>query len=749
MGTFAKIKALQVNKQKKFRILLAVEILLLVIGVLGLLGKNAEYQYYPDDTGVTFSDIFLSRGTYRVQMYYTTDTNMKNTMEVTASDMGQESLRINTVSLFAGWDHTDEEMWLLRDTEQLSVHANYGEEGNLQIHSLVIKQTKAMNRIYLFCLFCLFIAVNGIWIYREYDKKYHISMESKTVTFLLGVTFVFSSLPLMLDYVWFGGDLTYHLFRIEGIRDGILNGQFPIRISPEWQQGYGYASPVFYGETLLYIAALFRLIGFSVITSYRLFLVVVTVMTLWIAYFCYKRIFQNPYIGVLCGALQTLAVHRTHKLYGYSALGEGIGMIFLPLLVYGFYKVFTEDANDKNYGRSWLPLTAGFAMVVQSHLLTGELAGLFTIFLCVVLWKRVFRLKTFIVLAKAAIYSVLLSAWFLVPFVDYMLTGDFTIHHVSGRLIQDRGGFVAHALYTFYENGTGIWFNETGMKDSSPAGIGIGLLVGLGLFGYLLVAEKMKGLSKEMKALGIISAAFGVVSLIMSLGAFPWDKIHSLSQLAATLVSSLQFPNRLITITNICLITTVGVVAKYLWAAENKNRLFAFMAGMVCCMVLSNVYLLEDGVERKNGVKIYNAQGMGTGYISGAEYLPYGADATLFMPHVPVSDNGVMVEGYEKKSLGAEAYVTNMGETEGTVSFAILYYKGYHAYDVYSGEELNCYAGENFEVTVDIPAGFGGLVEIRFESPWYWRAGEMVTLVSLLSVMVSAGLKKRKREEGV
>lgn len=744
MGTFGKIKALQVNKQKTFGILLLIEVILLMLGVAGLFGKDAVYQYYPNDTGVTFEGIALPRGTYRVKMYYTTDTNGKNTMEVTASDMGAESLRINTMHLYAGWNHTDEEMWLLRSTKQMTVKANYAGEGNLQIHSLMIEQTNAMNRIFLFGLLCLLTAVNVIYLYREYDKAYQITVESKTVTFLLGVTLLFASIPIMLDYMWPGGDLTYHLMRIEGIKDGILNGQFPIRISPKWQQDYGYASPIFYGETLLYIAGLFRLIGFSVTTSYRLFMLVITVMTLGIAYVCFKKIFENRYVGVLCAALHTLAVYRTHKLYGYAALGEGIAMLFFPLLVYGFWRVFAGDEKEEGYQRSWLPLTLGFSGLVQTHWLSGELAGFFTIILCVVMWKKVFRIRTFIVLAKAAIYSVLLSAWFLVPFLDYMLTGDFTIHHVSGRLIQDRGGFWAHLMYTFFKNGDGIWFEESGMKNSTPAGLGIGLIVALVLFIYLVLTKKMKQLPKQMRMLGGVTASFALLAMIMSLGAFPWDEIHSLGQLPATLVSSLQFPHRLLTIANVCLVTVAGVVAKYFVKTQAKERVAVFMAGMVCCLALSNVYLLEDAVDRMGSIRVYNPMGMGTGYISGAEYLPYGANADLLMPHAPIPSGMAIVEEYKNKSLGAEAWVINQGSEAETVTFALLYYKGYHAYDMDSGEELQCYAGENFQVTVELLAGFDGMVEVRFESPWYWRVGELVTLVLAISMMIFFAVKRRR-----
>ena len=394
-----------------------------------------------------------------------------------------------------------------------------------------------------------------------------------------------------------------------------------------------------------------------------------------------------------------------------------------------------------------LPLTVGFSLLVQSHLLTGELAGLFTIILCVVLWKMVLRLPTFIVLAKAAVYSVLLSAWFLVPFLDYMLTGDFTIHHVSGRTIQSRGGYLAHLLFTFFEPGSTIYFDRDGMVDSSPVGVGIVLIVSLLVFGYLLMTGKAKKLLKEERALGLIAASFGVLAMIMSLSAFPWDKIHSLNQITATLVSSLQFPSRLLTIANVCLTAVVGVLAKYVISTKTKEHAAWFFAGMILCLAVSNLYLIERTTDRQGALRVYNERGMGTGYISGAEYLPYGADATLFMPHDPIVSGELYVSDYEKKSLGAECYLANRGEVCETAVFALLHYKGYHAYHVEGGEELYCYGGENFQVAVDIPAGFEGTVEVRFESPWYWRAGEIVTLLSF-GFMVICLVRYKGEERG-
>ena len=693
---------------------------------------------------VEFPGIRLPRGTYRVQVHYTTDTNLKNSFEVAANDIGSESLRINTAFFFAGWSETNEEMWLLRDTEQLTVRVNYTGEGSLAVQGLTIKQTNAWNRICLFVLFVLFTAVNLIYVYVQYDKEYEIPVQNKTVTFLLGVIILFASVPLTLDYMWSSGDLGYHLMRVEGIKDGILNGQFPIRISPEWQQGYGYASPIFYGETVLYLAALFRLIGFSVTTSYRLFMFVVTVATVLIAYYCFQKMFGKPYIGVFCSALYSLSIYRIYKTYTCGSWGECFGIMFLPLLAYGFYRVFTQEIHERSYKRSWVPLTIGFTMLIQSHLLTCELVGFFTILLCIVMWKKVFRFQTFVVLAKTVVYSILLSAWFLVPFLDYMLTGDFVIQHVSERTIQSRGLYPAHLFFTFFGNGGTIFFDEYGMAGTDPMGVGIVLIAGLLLFCYFLFTGRMKRSAERERALGKIAAVFGILAMIMSLNLFPWDRIQSMNQITATLVSSIQFPNRFLTIANICLTVVAGVVAKNVLEYEKKEWKTCFFVGMGFCLGLGSLYLTEDTMAKRGAVRVYNEQGMGTGYISGAEYLPYGADASLFMPHDPVCTGAVSVSDYEKKALGAEAYLENTGEKQEKAAFALLYYKGYRAYCPESGEELTCYAGENFEVTVDIPANFAGTVEVGFESPWYWRAGECVTLIALV-VMAAAGYRNKKR----
>ncbi|MCH5343103.1 MAG: hypothetical protein J1E64_03615 [Acetatifactor sp.] len=771
MSKFEKIRALRLERRKGFRVLVAVELLALLLGVIGLFGKEAVFVYHAaempgyfgsyaeDQEGIVanetdgtagnlvdFVGISLPRGTYRVQLAYVTDTDGLNECTVEDKGLGEGLVRSNGAHLFSGLDHTDFDMWLLRDSREMVVHADYSGTGMLAVQDLTIRQTNAWNRMILFLLFCICTVINVVYCYIQYDRVYEISAKNKNITFGLGVIILLASLPLTMDYMVGSGDLVYHLMRVEGIKDGILNGQFPIRISPEWQQGYGYASPIFYGETFLYLAAMFRLIGFSVTTSYRIFMFVVTVATVLIAYHCFKRIFEEAYVGLFCSALYSLCVYRIYRTHITGSWGECFGIMLLPLILYSFWRIFTQDVHKKSYRRSWMPLTIGSALLFQSHLLSCEMVGVFTILLCVWQWRKVFRRQTLLVLVKAAVFSVLLSAWFMIPFLDYMLTGDFVIHHVSGRTIQSRGLLVAHLFLTFFEDGGNVFYDTAGMANSAATGVGISLVAALVILAALLFTGRIKALKEEEQKLGVIAGVLSSAAMVMSLNLFPWDQIQALNGVAASLVSSLQTPARWLIIPSVGLTVVAGVVMKYMMGCSKAGAAKIYVAGMLFLLTLSSVYLQEGVLNTAEPVRVYNSEGMGTGYISGAEYLPYGAAADQFMYHDPYTMGDLQVADHKKLSLGADAYVANLGDRAGRITFPLLYYKGYRAYGK-AGEWLNCIAGDNFQVTVEIPAGYEGEIRVRFVSPWYWRVGEGITCVTVLALLFLF-LKDRKRIGG-
>lgn len=758
-----KIIGLRIHRKKSFLILLAVELLLILLAVIGLFGKNAVYEYsvdmaemtgaYDPETGdcvanpeagqqgdlAVFRNISLPAGTYEVRLHYETDADAVNMCSVSDTTIGFKHLFTNGEVLYSGRRETGFMMWLLRDTEGLAVHAVYN-GGNLAVKGVSLVQNNALQRILLFLVLVVSLLVNMICLWCAYDRQYGIADVNKTVVFGLGLITVFASLPLMTDYIISSGDVGYHLMRIEGLKDGIVSGQFPVRIAPKWLQDYGYADAVFYGQTLLLPAALFRMIGFTVTTSYRLFILCINLATAWLAYYCFRRIFGHPYIGLLCSMLYTLSIYRLYKLYMRGSLGEALGLLFLPLIAYGFWRVFTEDHKSGAYRWCFIPLTIGFAGIIQTHMLTCELVGGFTVLLCIVLWKKVFRRETFWALTKTVICGALIAAWFIIPFLDYMVTGDFMIQHAYERTIQERGLYLAHLFSVYPFAGTSVFPAEEGMVHAMPVGIGFALLVCLILWCYLLVLgrktmESRGGLEKRYLALGNIGLGFAALAMLMSLSAFPWNSIQFLHRITATLVSSLQFPERALMIAGIGAVLVAGVLACWTFHQENKGWRIAFFGVMAGLTVLTSLLLLDDFTHNGSFVRIYNAEGMGSGYIAGQEYLPYGTDAAQLLYRGPIPGGDVEIESYEQGPLTVEVNCHNPGG-EGALNLPLLYYKGYRAYDMDTGEALEVYAGENNTVHVKVPAGYEGIIHTAFVSPWYWRLAEAVSLVSCIGLAV-------------
>lgn len=754
--TGSKIAGLQLHRRKSFLILVVMELLLAAFAVIGLFGKNAVYEWgmsqTETDAGVTDPQaepqgdlvvchgISVPAGTYEVRLQYETDVDGVNQCTVSDTTIGFKHLFTNGETLYSGLQETNFMMWLLRDTEGMEIHVVHN-GGNLAVKGLTLVQNNALQRMWLALVLAVSLLVDAVWLWRAYDKKYGIPDVNKTVVFGLGLITLFASLPLMTDYIISSGDVGYHLMRIEGLKDGIVSGQFPVRIAPKWVQDYGYADAVFYGQTLLLPAALFRMIGFTVTTSYRLFIFCVNLATAWLAYYCFRRIFDHPYIGLLCSMLHTLSIYRLYKLYMRGSVGEALGLLFLPLIAYGFWRVFTEDHKSRAYRWCFIPLTIGFAGIIQTHMLTCELVGGFTVLLCILLWRKVFRRETFWVLAKTVICSVLIAAWFIIPFLDYMVTGDFMIQHAYERTIQDRGLYLAHLFSVYPSFGTNVFPAEQGMVNAMPVGIGFALMVCLILWCYLLVlGRKMlqsRGkLDKQYVTLGNIGLGFSGLAMLMSLSVFPWNSIQFLHRITATLVSSLQFPERTLMIASLGGVLVAGVLACWAFHQEHRGWRIAFCGVMAGLTILTSLLQLDDVVHNTGFVKIYNAEGMGRGYIAGQEYLPYGTDASLLLYRAPIPGGNVEMESYEQGPLSVEVSCRNPGVEEGTLNLPLLYYKGYQAMDMNTGEKLAVYAGENNTVHVNVPAGYEGTIRTAFVSPWYWRLAEIVSLVFSLGLAV-------------
>lgn len=619
--------------------------------------------------------------------------------------------------------------------------ANKVELLSMSISAAPALRQAAAGRLAVFAALDLLLLL-GYWIWRRRPG-------AKTLLILgaLCVAALAATLPLLSGHAWHGSDLGYHLRRIENMVTGLSAGQFPVRIQPDWVNGYGYAVGVFYGDIFLWFPALLRLIGFGVTQAYAAYVALVNLVTAGLAYWCFKTMSGRCGAALAGAVLYTLAPYRLCDLYTRAALGEYTALAFLPLVACGFWLVYRDAPDAKRRLPGWLLLALGMSGVLQSHLLSLEMTALLLVVFALLLCKKTFTKLVLGRLCGAVGVFAALNAGFLFPLFDYYLTGRFAINQPGGtEPIQSNGALLAQ-LFGLPADAAAQGVQQELVQDmpltpGTALWLAALLLAGLLVF-WLVRRRKAKAALPGAVTLGLWGLAGGVAAAFAATNLFPWDGLYGLGGPAEALVGSLQFPWRwlgpavlllaLAAVAALCLIdhraarTAVGVAlcGVSLMAAVGYSRQYTAQAAPV------DFYY---GTEETNW------------QMSCEHYLPVENGPVDFndLPAGPQWSDGITLRSYAKLGGRLMLDAANAAGTDGTVRLTLLYYKGYTARDAATGERLTVENGKNNSATLVLPAGYDGTVQVWFREPAGWRLAELLSVLSA-AVLAVWFLRKRKK----
>lgn len=638
-----------------------------------------------------------------------------------------------------------EELWVNADLN-VAMTLFYNGSGSVTITGFDIQETTAAANIDLFSVVLLLAALNVIVCAADYDRRKGIPVQKKYVFGALAALSMVASYPLFLNYAINGHDFQFHLVRIEGIKDGILSGQFPVRINPDFYNGYGYANPVFYGEVLLYIPAFLRMVGFPLTTAYNVYAILVNILACFGGYYCFRKMFRQEGIALAVTMLYVLAPYRIMDMYLRTAVGEYTAMTFLPFVACGMYQIFTGDTGKKEYRWCFLPLVAGMTGIIQTHVLTGEMVGGVILAACVLLLFRTLQKARLWALVKAVLLTLGVNAWFLVPFVDFTLTQDLRFLQTSAeKQIQKTGTFWTQLMGLFPDYQLQEYEAVEGIAGEMPLSLGLPLVLGLLLCMLMLWTADKK--EKSIKRQGLVFVLLAVMTIWMSTVDFPWDRIGAAIPQAAALISSLQFAWRLLTVATLLAASATGFGLILLREREGKLA-FSAAAAVLCLLAgISSMYFMQECVNNREPMVMNNVKTLDTTVAAmGGEYvLCQAKNEVVTQIFEPRPGEGIQVTDYIKQGTNISFTVVS-GETEGYVLLPLLNYKGYRAEseDGRIGTE-NLVTGEAAVVQVNIPANYQGTVKISYGGFWYWRAAEAVSLAVLVGlVLIYLRDKKRK-----
>lgn len=630
-------------------------------------------------------------------------------------------------------------LWLSRRMPNFEVQFSYSGGGYSFINKIEILENRNWVIGTSVLLMLVFLCMDVIFVFRDRIREVVKEKEWKSRVLILCAIVLFASLPLSNYYLFRfdGHDLYFHLLRIEGIKEGIQSGQFPVRMQPNWMNGHGYGVSLFYGDILLYFPAFLTMMGLGVQTAYKCFILFINILTAGIAYYSFRRLFRDEKIGLLGCMLYTTSIYRMVCIYVRAAVGEYCALMFLPLILTAIYEILWQEEREENLGSSWVLGVIGFSGLILTHIISTEIVAVFAVIFCLAYWKRTFRKNALLQFIKMGIGCLVCTAWFLVPFLD-MLGGKYRFNTEDNiASIQTHGTFLGQLFNLFsYAHGNALShtvIEGVGIGDEMCYSVGGGLLAGIFLFLIFWIHYGQK--KDRLLGLGKMVLIISGILMVMTTVYFPWNDLAKAGKVLSFMIKNIQFPWRLLGLVTVFL-TVLSLLTIKAFAGVD------IVKGQIACMIVLLFAVISSGyfegrlVNDNHTVYIQNIDDISTYEVISGEYIPANANVGSTYNNMPVYSVGVLAETINRRYQRFEISCWNETDREGYIDLPLLYYKGYGVRASDAEDEITVGENDSGLLRITLPAGFSGDITIDYFGEWYWRMAEIISLGGLAVFVV-------------
>ena len=232
-----------------------------------------------------------------------------------------------------------------------------------------------------------------------------------------------------------GGDSPFLLQRLHQLETAVLDGHFPARWMPDANYGYGYPFFNYYAPLSIYIAFLFRLVGFSYVRAIHLAQLSGFVVAAWGMFVLGRRWFGSEWAGLLTAVAYTVAPFHLVNIYARGdSLAEFWAMAFYPLVILAADRILEPDATVKEKRIRVALLALAYAGLILSHNISALIFSPFLILYILLRWFTLQRsarhtppapftpsplhlvtLSPLLPPFTAGLLALTLAAWFFVP----------------------------------------------------------------------------------------------------------------------------------------------------------------------------------------------------------------------------------------------------------------------------------------------------------------------------------------------
>lgn len=666
----------------------------------------------------------MNKGTYTVRMdYFAQEPD-------SVLELWEQNRKIAAWTIDPELPWMEADFTLTKDAKQLQLRIYYSGRGELTIRELrLTPDTMFYSDTYFFIVLFLLCSLL-VWLYLTRGQIVLTQEQITDYSVILGVALL-ATTPMMQTYLYNGDDLCYHLARLEGLKDGILDGQIPVNILPEGLQGNGYLNAM-YPYLFLYIGAFLRICRVSIGLSYKMLIFLSNLGAAVCTYIAVKSMCKSRRSVMLAVVLYTLMPYRFTNIFSRGDLGETLALVFWPFVIAGLYHIIMGDR------KKWYYLVIGFSGILQSHILSTAFVAAICVITAAVYCVRIVHEKRYVEIGKAAGMFLLLNMWYLVPFVYYYFRDNLSTGALkwSGYFEQSINPSNLTESISLYNK----QYFSLGLALLGCAGIGI----------IWLLCEKNTPKTDEDGFL-VYLLVLGCLMTYMTTGYFPSRTLLANVQYKS-IVTMIQFPWRFLGPACACFLFVGAVgLAKSNILKSYRDVIFALLVGLNLLVILSvptdnshMPYVNADAVVSK-GHESKLAANIGLFY-------PYEwrledvLDDNLTSSVVTSDARSVLIRDYQKKGTKAAA-VYSAASAGNYVEIPIQNYLGYRAYDE-NGNRLEIKQGMGGRMRFDAWGdGMEHMIRVRFGPNPAFIAANLISALTIAGIVLFRRKRKRAASE--
>ena len=521
---------------------------------------------------------------------------------------------------------------------------------------------------------------------------------SKRVSYIVCILCFVITMAVSLKYFFpldcwiIGDDSAYHYLRVDALFHKLKTHDFfNGGIDYLYCNGAGYASSTAYPDLFLYIPAFLRLIGINFAESMFIFVLLCSAASYFSMFFLVEKITGSMTGGSIAGILYTFLFYRMDNIYFRFALGEVEAYIFWPVVLLGLY-----DFIFKDFKKPYI-LCIGLSGMLMAHLISAaEALGVCVLVSLICLPRILKKPKKLIVLAASAGCTLALTAYFWIPLIEFLTSGEFTVSHPLWKS-EDCTVNILDLFRDSKINGSGIlffilWLPRVFITHKSP------------VYQEMRNEDESDDEKPVLLACADVFMILGLIICFLITDKAPW-------KLLRYVLNFMQFPWRMYAPAGTLIVFSGAVYLSALLKHTNvKNR---GLLAVLAISVLTAVVHMEPFEIGRCPIDDNYFTGERSFYVGVGEWYPCKAkeniDEMTYHSDKVITDNGNEI-AFERHN-GTLTFETGENEYQ-YADIPYICYKGYKATDS-SGKELRQEMNDHGMIRVDLTDAAEGTVTVK------------------------------------